>query len=86
MSACNLGSSTGATPTLRSVVVKGYGATAAWPDVSALNKVDLPAFGRPTIPSVVAIGLLAEEDDTEDDAQRTQGTREGERLAEHPPA
>src|SRR5579864_3932711 len=44
-------SETWATPTFVSVVEKGWAATRAEPPVSALNRLDLPALGRPTRPS-----------------------------------
>src|SRR5579859_7711954 len=44
-------SSTRATPTLVSVVENGWAATRALPPVRALNRLDLPALGRPTRPN-----------------------------------
>src|SRR6266436_1420825 len=44
------GSGTRAIPTLVSVVEKGWAATATVAPVRALNRLDLPAFGKPTRP------------------------------------
>jgi hypothetical protein len=50
-SVSNLLSSTSTTPIFGSIVQKGkLAACAFFEDVSALNKVDLPTFGNPTIP------------------------------------
>jgi hypothetical protein len=47
------GSGTATSPTLGSIVQKGkFAACAAAVRVSALNSVDLPTFGRPTIPTL----------------------------------
>ena len=46
-------SGTGTTATFGSTVVNGYSAASAPPPVSALKSVDLPAFGRPTIPTFI---------------------------------
>ena len=43
-------SGSGATPTVVSVVVNGWGATGTCAPVRALNSDDLPALGRPTSP------------------------------------
>src|SRR5690606_38823563 len=47
------GSGTGTTPTLGSMVQKGKLAAAIPAFVSALNRVDLPTFGRPTMPHLM---------------------------------
>ena len=49
-SASSRWSGTEATPTLVSVVEKGWAATGASPPVRALNSEDFPALGRPTRP------------------------------------
>jgi hypothetical protein len=50
-----LGSGIGTTPVLGSIVQKGKFSALMPALVSALNKVDLPTFGRPTIPQVKPI-------------------------------
>ena len=50
LSAFRRGSGTGTTPTLGSMVQNGKFAAAMPALVSALNRVDLPTFGRPTMP------------------------------------
>ena len=55
----NLSSGTGTTPTLGSIVQNGkFSACALLEFVRALNKVDLPTFGNPTIPHLKLIYLL----------------------------
>ena len=49
-SASSRGSGTWATPTVVSVVENGWAATGADPPVRALNRLDLPELGRPTMP------------------------------------
>ena len=49
------GSGTGTTPTLGSMVQNGKLAAAMPALVSALNRVDLPTFGRPTMPHLMPI-------------------------------
>ena len=52
----NLSSGTGTTPTLGSIVQKGkFAACALLEFVKALNKVDLPTLGSPTIPHLKLI-------------------------------
>src|SRR5690606_41081909 len=51
------GSGTGTTPTLGSMVQKGKLAAAMPARVSALRRVDLPTFDRPTMPQVVPIAV-----------------------------
>jgi len=52
----NLLSGTGTIPTLGSIVQKGKLAACALLEfVKALNKVDLPTFGNPTIPHLKLI-------------------------------
>ena len=48
-------SGTGTTPTLGSMVQNGKLAAAMPALVSALNKVDLPTFGKPTMPHLMAM-------------------------------
>jgi hypothetical protein len=45
----------GTTPTFGSIVVKGKLDAAAAAPVKALKRVDLPTFGRPTIPISIQI-------------------------------
>src|SRR4051812_31231568 len=80
-------SMTVAMPTVDSVVEKGCGATTASPPVRALNSVDLPALGRPTIPrrSMSASGYrsgmvlrLSEEMDHEQEDQEASAPRPAE--------
>jgi hypothetical protein len=53
------GSGTATSPTLGSIVQKGkFAACAAAVRVSALNSVDLPTFGRPTIPTLKPMDFL----------------------------
>src|SRR6478672_10469486 len=52
-SALRRGSGTGTTPTFGSIVQKGKLAAAMPALVSALNRVDLPTFGRPTMPHLM---------------------------------
>jgi hypothetical protein len=47
-------------PMLGSIVQKGKLAACAFADESALNKVDLPTFGSPTIPHCKAIDYFFE--------------------------
>src|SRR5690606_14218392 len=54
-SAFRRGSGTGTTPTLGSMVQNGKLAAAMPALVSALNRVDLPTFGRPTMPHLMPI-------------------------------
>ena len=55
----NLLSGTGTIPILGSIVQKGkFSAWALLEFVKALNKVDLPTFGKPTIPHLKPIYLL----------------------------
>ena len=55
----NLSSGTGTTPTFGSIVQKGKLAACALLEfVRALNNVDLPTFGKPTIPHLKLIYLL----------------------------
>src|SRR5690606_21293400 len=56
-SAFRRGSGTGTTPTLGSIVQKGKLAAAMPALVNALKRVDLPTFGRPTMPHVMPIVL-----------------------------
>src|SRR5690606_12762163 len=56
-SALSRGSGTGTTPTLGSMVQKGKLAAAMPARVNALNRVDLPTFGRPTMPHVMPMVL-----------------------------
>jgi hypothetical protein len=52
----NLLSGTGTSPTLGSIVQKGkFAACALFEFVNALNNVDLPTLGRPTIPHLKLI-------------------------------
>src|SRR5690606_18537951 len=51
------GSGTGTTPTLGSIVQNGKLAAAMPARVSALKRVDLPTFGRPTMPHVMPMVL-----------------------------
>jgi hypothetical protein len=52
----NLLSGTGTSPTLGSIVQKGkFAACALLEFVNALNNVDLPTLGRPTIPHLKLI-------------------------------
>ena len=48
----NLGSGTGTTPVFGSIVQKGKFSDSTLALVSALNNVDLPTFGNPTIPQL----------------------------------
>src|SRR5690606_15851349 len=50
------GSGTGTTPTLGPMVQKGKLAAAMPAFVSALQRVDLPTFGRPTMPHLMPMG------------------------------
>ena len=55
----SLSSGTGTTPTLGSIVQKGkFAACALLEFVTALNNVDLPTLGKPTIPHLKLIYLL----------------------------
>src|SRR5688572_8606706 len=56
-SALRRGSGTGTTPTFGSIVQKGKFAAAMPALVSALNRVDLPTFGRPTMPHLMPMGI-----------------------------
>src|SRR5690606_24587915 len=56
-SAFRRGSGTGTTPTLGSIVQKGQLAAAMPARVSALKRVDLPTFGRPTMPQVMPVAV-----------------------------
>src|SRR5690606_1686335 len=51
------GSGTGTTPTLGSIVQNGKFAAAMPARVRALKRVDLPTFGRPTMPQVMPIAV-----------------------------
>ena len=51
------GSGTGTTPTFGSIVQNGKLAAAMPALVSALNRVDLPTFGRPTMPHLMPMGV-----------------------------
>src|SRR3954451_14608412 len=54
------GSGTPTRPTFGSLVQNGkFAASAAWVAVSALNRVDLPTFGRPTMPQLKPMGNAA---------------------------
>src|SRR5690606_17525133 len=55
-SCCRRGSGTGTTPVLGSMVQKGKLAAAMPALVRALNRVDLPTFGRPTMPHLMPMG------------------------------
>src|SRR5690606_22001661 len=55
-SARNRRSGTGTTPTLGSMVQKGKLAAAIPALVSALNRVDLPTLGNPTMPHLMPMG------------------------------
>ena len=52
-SALRRGSGTGTTPTFGSIVQNGKFAAAIPALVSALNRVDLPTLGRPTMPHLI---------------------------------
>ncbi len=52
-SAARRGSGTGTTPTFGSIVQNGKFAAAMPALVSALKSVDLPTFGRPTMPHLM---------------------------------
>jgi hypothetical protein len=52
-SAARRGSGTGTTPTFGSIVQNGKLAAAMPALVSALNRVDLPTLGRPTMPHLM---------------------------------
>ncbi len=54
-SAFRRGSGTGTTPTFGSMVQKGKLAAAMPARVNALKRVDLPTFGRPTMPHLMPI-------------------------------
>ncbi len=57
-SAFSRGSGTGTTPTFGSIVQNGKFAAAIPALVSALNRVDLPTLGRPTMPHLMPmVGL-----------------------------
>ena len=63
-------------------------ASAAWVADSALNKVDLPTLGSPTIPQEIATGYLGERDGVRYNAaswRATPGHRPGTRRAAAPP-
>ncbi len=55
-SSCRRESGTGTTPTFGSIVQNGKFAAAIPALVSALKSVDLPTFGRPTMPHLIPIG------------------------------
>src|SRR5438874_4515956 len=54
-------SGTGTIATFGSTVVNGYSALSAPARVRALKRVDLPAFGRPTMPTFRGMGALRAE-------------------------
>src|SRR5690606_7399267 len=56
-SAFRRGSGTGTTPTFGSIVQNGKLAAAMPALVSALKRVDLPTFGRPTMPHLMPIAI-----------------------------
>ncbi len=51
------GSGTGTTPMFGSIVQNGKFAAAMPALVSALKSVDLPTFGKPTMPHLIPIGM-----------------------------
>ena len=58
-SAFRRGSGTGTIPVFGSLVQKGKFSAAMPALVSALNRVDLPTFGKPTIPQLKPMSCLA---------------------------